>query len=255
MLYAGLVSITFRQLTPEAIVTLVRQAHLGGIEWGGDVHVPHGELTRAREVGELTREVGLKVTAYGSYYRAGHSEDQGLPFQQVLETALELGAPIIRVWAGTAGSAVSTEDARWQVVADLRRVAEQAAKAGVHIATEFHGGTLADTNASTNQLLLEVDHPNLYTYWQPLTGMSDETCLQALEQLAPRLAHLHVFHWRTPQERYALADGAARWRKFLAAAWQVPGDRGAMLEFVQEDRPENFLRDAATLREWLHEMG
>lgn len=251
MISTGLVSITFRQLTPEAIISLVREAGLRGIEWGGDVHVPHGNLARAREVGELTREAGLEVAAYGSYFRAGHSEEAGLPFSQVLDSALELGAPVIRVWAGSAGSATVDNEARWRVVSDLRRIAEFAAKAGVRIATEFHGGTLTDTNESANQLLVEVDHANLYSYWQPLMGMTDEICLEAIGQLAPRLSHLHVYHWDSPQERCLLVEGAERWQKFLQAADAIPGDRYAMLEFVKDDAPENFLGDAATLREWL----
>ncbi len=253
MIHAGLVSVTFRKLSPTDIVALVREAGLAGIEWGGDIHVPHGELPRAREVRELTHEAGLGVSAYGSYYRVANSEDNGLPFGRVLETAIELGAPVIRVWAGTAGSEAIGEDARWRVVTDLRRIADLAAKAGVRVATEFHGGTLTDTNASTNQLMLEAEHPNLFTYWQPLTGMSDETCLEALDQLAPKLSHLHVFHWNTPQDRRPLAEGAERWRKFLAAARRAPGDRGAMLEFVRDEAPKNFLRDAATLKALLAE--
>ena len=168
MISSGLVSITFRQLTPEAIVALVRQAGLHGIEWGGDVHVPHGDLTRAREVGEMTREAGLEVAAYGSYFRVGNSEDSGLPFSHVLDSALELGAPVIRVWAGTEGSVTVGSEGRKRVVADLRRITELAAKAGVRVTTEFHGGTLTDTNESTIKLLSEVDHTNLSTYWQPL---------------------------------------------------------------------------------------
>ena len=253
MITPGLVSVTFRKIAPADIVALVRQAGLQGIEWGGDVHVPHGDLGRAREVRELTHQSGLAVTAYGSYFRVAHSEDDGLPFQQVLDTALELGAPIIRVWAGTAGSASTEEDVRWRVIADLRRVAELAAKVGVKIATEFHGGTLTDTNESASRLLVEVDHPNLYSYWQPLMGMSDEVCLDGLQKLAPRLAHLHVYHWEaTPQNRRPLAEGTERWRKFLAAAATIPGDRSAMIEFVENDAPENFLRDAATLQNWLN---
>lgn len=251
MISSGLVSITFRQLTPEAIVALVRQAGLRGIEWGGDVHVPHGDLKRAREVGEMTREAGLEVAAYGSYYRVDQSEDDGLPFSHVLDSALELGAPVIRVWAGPAGSAVVDSEGRSRVVEDLRRITELAADAGVRVATEFHGGTLTDTNESTIQLLAEVDHANLYTYWQPLMGMNDETCVEAIGQLAPRLSHLHVYHWDSVKERCALSVGVERWRKFLQAAQKVPGDRYAMLEFVKDDEPENFLRDAATLLEWL----
>jgi 3-dehydroshikimate dehydratase len=251
VLQSGLVSITFRKLTPAEVVALVRQAGLRGIEWGGDIHVPHGDLGRAREVRELTAEAGLTIPAYGSYYRAGHSEDAGLPFAKVLDSALELEAPLIRIWAGAAGSETTDDDARWHIVSDLKRIAEQAGKAGVRIAAEFHGGTLNDTNASASQLLLEVDHPNFYSYWQPLSGMSDAVCIEGLTALSPRLAHVHVFQWRTPQDRQPLAEGAERWTEFLRHAAAAPGDRYAMLEFVQADAPENFLRDAATLNTWL----
>lgn len=252
MITPGLVSITFRKIAPMDLVALARQAGLLCIEWGGDVHVPHGDLGRAREVQEMTHQAGLTVAAYGSYFRVAQSEDDGLPFQQVLDTALELGAPIIRVWAGPSGSASTEEDARRRVVADLRRVAELAAKVGIKIATEFHGGTLTDTNESASRLLVEVDHPNLFTYWQPLLGMSDNVCLDGLRQLAPRLTHLHVYHWETaPQNRRPLAEGTERWRKFLDEAATIPGDRCAMLEFVENDAPENLLRDAATLLSWL----
>src|SRR6185312_13188931 len=100
MISPGLVSITFRALTPAEVIALARQAGLRGIEWGGDIHVPHGNGARAREVKEMTAEAGLTVAAYGSYYRAGQADSSGLTFDAVLETALELGAPLIRVWAG-----------------------------------------------------------------------------------------------------------------------------------------------------------
>jgi sugar phosphate isomerase/epimerase len=251
VLQSGLVSITFRKLTPEEVVALVRQAGLRGIEWGGDIHVPHGDLGRAREVRELTVEAGLTIPAYGSYYRAGHSEDAGLPFSKVLDSALELGAPIIRIWAGAAGSETTGEEARWHIVSDLKRIADLAGKAGVRIAAEFHVGTLNDTNTWASQLLLEVNHPNFYSYWQPLSGMSDEVCIEGLTALSPHLAHVHVFQWRTPQDRQPLAEGAERWTNFLHLAASAPGDRYAMLEFVQGDAPENFMRDAAVLRELL----
>jgi hypothetical protein len=48
-----------------------------------------------------------------------------------------------------------------------------------------------------------------------------------------------------------LIEGKERWRKFLAEAATIPGDRSAMLEFVENDAPENFLRDAAILQSWL----
>jgi sugar phosphate isomerase/epimerase len=252
MIHPGLVSITFRKLSCAEIVALVRKAGLQGIEWGGDVHVPHGDLSRAREVRELTQENGLATAAYGSYYRAGQSEGAGLAFERVLETAVELGAPTIRVWPGVAGSDAVDEEGRWKIIEDLRRIAVLAAKVGVTITTEFHGGTLTDTNESAGRLLVEVDHPNVFTGWQPHNGEETGECVAGLREVLPRVSTIHVFHWwPTAAERHPLADGAERWARFWPLLGQAPGDRHALLEFVQGDEPAAFLRDAATLREWL----
>ncbi len=252
MISPGLVSITFRALSPAEIVALVRQAGLRGIEWGGDIHVPHGNVARAREVRALTQEAGLTVAAYGSYYRAAASEAAGLAFASVLESAVALGAPVIRAWAGPAGSAAASPELRAQVVADLRRISALAATAGVGVAMEFHNGTLTDTGPSTLQLLAEVNHPNLSTYWQPPLDQDTAAGLADLRSLLPRLTHVHVYHWRPGSiERLPLAEGVTRWRRFLDLAATAGGDRYAMLEFVEGDAPANFLRDAATLKSWL----
>jgi len=96
---AGLVSVTFRKLTPEHIVDLVAEAGLTGIEWGGDIHVPHGDLTAASRVRSFTEQAGLRTSAYGSYYRVGQNEPDENSFDRVLETAQALDAPTIRVWS------------------------------------------------------------------------------------------------------------------------------------------------------------
>ncbi|QYM79313.1 TIM barrel protein [Horticoccus luteus] len=251
MLSPGLVSITFRKLSPREIVALVRRAGLRAIEWGGDIHVPHGELGRARETRELTADAGLTVAAYGSYYRVGHSEDDGLAFEAVLETALELGAPLIRVWAGTVGSANIAAGERDHLFAELRRIAALAARARVQIAPEFHGGTFNDTNASCRELLAAVPDANVLSYWQPLLGMDEASARAGLTTIGPRLAHLHVYHWITVQDRRPLAEGAALWRERLALVNALPGEHAALLEFVRDDSPEQFLHDAATLLDCL----
>ena len=251
MIWPGLVSITFRALSPEEIVALVRSAGLRGIEWGGDIHVPHGDRARARAVRQLKQDAGLTVAAYGSYYRAGQSEAEGLPFARVLESAVELGAPLIRVWAGNAGSATASPAVRAQVGADLRRVAALAAEAQVGVSLEFHNGTLADTADSTARLLAEVGQPNLSTYWQPPLERDTDESVSDLRRLLPRLTNLHVYQWRTYSERLPLAAGVERWRRFFDLAATAPGDRHAMLEYVEADSPANFLRDAATLKAWL----
>ena len=55
MIKPGLVSITFRKLHPETIIALAMENTLAAIEWGGDIHVPHGNIAVARSVAKMTR--------------------------------------------------------------------------------------------------------------------------------------------------------------------------------------------------------
>ena len=252
MIHPGLVSITFRKLTPREVVDAAAAARLAGIEWGGDIHVPHGDTRRAAEVRRMTADAGLSVAAYGSYYRAGVSEQEGLAFASVLDTAVALGAPTLRIWAGRKASADTDAAGRARVADDCTRIAGLAAAAGLRVASEFHGGTLTDDDASTAAFLAAVPHPNFSTYWQPRNGVLPEDNLEGLRRVLPRLAHLHVFHWwPDPGTRRPLAEGTDRWCRYLELAASVPGDRFAMLEFVAGDNPAVLATESATLRQWL----
>lgn len=250
MIHSGLVSITFRQLAPHEIVALVQRAGLQGIEWGGDVHAPHGDVPRAQAVRQMTVDAGLEVAAYGSYYRVGHTETG--PFDAVLESAVALGAPMIRVWAGKQGSD-SADEAYWaQVVEDSRCIAEQAAEEDIRIVYEYHANTLTDTNASARQLLERVDHDNVKTYWQPPRYSKRDDNLTGLELILPWMWGVHTFHWHGQTgERQPLAVGEGDWLAYLQKAAAVPRDFYALIEFVVDDEPDSFLRDAEALKTWL----
>jgi 3-dehydroshikimate dehydratase len=254
MIRSGLVSITFRQLSPADIVALAAQAGLDAIEWGGDVHVPHGDVARAREVRRTTEDAGLQVAAYGAYYRVGHEEP--CPFASVLDTAVALGAPLIRVWAGKQGSDTADDAYRARVVEDSRQIADLAAGAGLDVAYEFHGGTLTDAGASARQLLEAVAHPHMGTYWQPPVWATVEQALGTLNAVLPWLCNVHVFSWRHSEPgqgtiRLPLAEGEAAWMRYLPIVASTGRECYAEIEFVQDDAPASLRNDAATLGRWL----
>lgn len=252
MLRSGLVSITFRKLLPRQIVDLVTQAGLEGIEWGGDVHAPHGDVAAAREIAQLSADAGLAIPTYGAYYRVGHPDD--VAFGDVLASAVALGAPTIRVWAGKQGSADADADYRARVVADSRRICGMAAGEGIAIAYEFHGNTLTDTSASARRLLEEVNHPALRSLWQPPKGSTVAENRAGIDSVAPWLSHIHVFSWRIEEGqtiRLPLVDYAGQWQEYLGRIDALGGERFALLEFVRNDAPAQFLADAAALRGWL----
>ena len=251
MIKAGLVSISFRDLPVAAVAAAAAEAGLRSVEWGGDVHVPHGDLKAAAAAKAVCADLGLETAAYGSYYRAGESPAQGLEFGTVLETAVALGAPTIRVWAGALGSAVADAAYRDLVAADLRRAADMASAAGVDVGVEYHGGTLTDDDSSARALLRKVG--NLAAYWQPPVGMSPEMRKRSLAAVLGRLANLHVFHWRGT-ERLPLAEGRGEWVEYLRMAAADGRGRHALLEFAKDDSPGQMAADAKVLLGILEEV-
>ncbi len=252
MLKAGLVSISFRQLAVPEIIELTQKAGLAGIEWGSDVHVKAGNLKWAAQVRRMTLDAGLAVSSLGSYYRVGEEGEQ-TDFAAELACALELGAPVIRVWAGRRPSQDADQAYRNAVISDSRRIADLAAQAGVRVAFEYHANTLTDVSSSAVDLLRQAGHENLYSYWQPPTDLNEEEIGAGLTAIMPWLSHIHVFHW-VNKERLSLAQGYARWQSYFAKIAQLPEDRYALLEFVQGDRPQQLLSDAATLLQLLAEI-
>jgi hypothetical protein len=168
----------------------------------------------------------------------------------VLDTAAELGAARVRVWAGGVPSASATDTDRAGVAADLADLADQAAARGLSIALEYHGGTLTDERNSALRLLQEAAAPNLSLYWQPPVDMPDERAVADALAVLPHASAVHVFSWLPGQSRRELSFRQEMWRPVIAAATaaKVPD---ALLEFVPGDDPALVSREAETLRKWI----
>lgn len=245
----GLVSVTFRQFEPADIVNLVKDAGLDGIEWGGDIHVPHGDIKRAKAVGDQTRDAGLEVLSYGSYY---DFDESCVPFSTVLQTALALDTKHIRIWAGNKGSDVADEKYRAFIVQESRRIVGEASKAGVSISFEFHSGSLTDTTQSAINLTKQISRKKVTLYWQPTVGVSTQENVESLVQVLPYLTNIHAFYWHpTISDRRLLGDGISDWMQYLPIIQQSHKKHSILLEFVLNDSPEAFLEDAETLKRLL----
>lgn len=251
----GLVSVTFRSLSAEDVLRLMPASGLECIEWGGDVHVPVGGLATADAVGRQTREAGISITAYGSYFCLDASEQKGEPFAAVLDTAVKLGAPSIRVWAGSRSKASADPGHLRRAAEDAARIADLARAAGLVICLEYHPDTLTDSIESAGRLLNLIPHPGVFSLWQQPTGPDVAQCLDSLRAVLPRLHHVHVFHWSPdPSHRLALDEGENRWRGYLRLLAASGRNPDLLLEFVPGDLPGLLRREAASLRRWLSEV-
>ncbi len=247
---AGLVSVSFRSLTSGEILELASRAGLGCIEWGGDVHVPHGDFAKARELARETEERGLQTVTYGSYYRAGESEAKGLAFATVLQTGCELKARQIRIWAGH-HDAEETGPHEWRaIVQDIERAAQLAATSGMGVVLEFHANSLTNSYASAHRLLSELDGVGII--WQPMSRLNLCANIEGLRLLAPWVRQVHCFH--APPPSYAkspLADGAPIWRAYLRELVKLHQVQHLLFEFVAGNDPSQLVEDALTLKSLL----
>ncbi len=256
MLQPGLCSVTFRSLTPQAVIDLAAANGIKAIEWGADVHVPPGDLENARQVAARTAEAGLSVSSYGSYIFAPDFTPDDVT--AVLETAGALGTRHIRIWPGsrkrpsTEYSAAERRDATQA----LATIADMANDYGMTIGLEYHPNSLTDTLPSAKQLAQDLPMSNLFYYWQPAPGLPLEEALAEISALGPRICHLHVFAWLSDASRLPLADRAEYWRACVDALpesdWKKPAF--AMLEFVKGDDAGQFAEDAAVLTDILYRI-
>ena len=229
---AALCSVSFRDLPVDRVAELAAAAGLAAVEWGGDVHVRPADPVAAHRARAAGAAHALDVAAYGSYLRLG---DGLRELDAVLDTATALGAPLVRVWAGTDPAAV-TRDARIAV--------REASEYGLSVGVEHHVGTLTHSAATTASLMQSV--PGLRTLWQPLPSTTHAERVAGLELLKPWLTHLHVFHWTDELERRPLEHVSAEWADYLAIA-RTARVAFAALEFVPGDSPASLPAEAETL--------
>jgi sugar phosphate isomerase/epimerase len=124
-----------RPITRDQVLRLKRHAHL----WGQSI---------------TGTPIGNSFTA-----PAGDERDKQIAaYKDWLDLSADLGSPAVRTFAGGAPKGVSESDARKNVIETLNLVAEHAAKRGVFIAMENHGGVVAKPEGLL-EIVKAVDSP------------------------------------------------------------------------------------------------
>lgn len=237
----GLISVTFRSLGRDKITELAKEAELDSIIWGGDVHVPHGDLAAAKDARELCHGAGIDTGVYGSYYKLA---DDG--YDTVYDTALALGSGVVRIWAGPKGTADTSEAERADITRRLVRAADAAKEKGLTLAFEYHGGTLTDNAEGALRLLHDADRDNIRLHWQPNQYRDLDFNVRALGLVAPYVDAVHVFAWRG-NDKFPLSTQEYEWRTYFDILAKHGSCKLAALEFVPVECRDDLMRDAETL--------
>ena len=248
MYHTGLVSVSFRSLSPEEIIQAAKKAQLNWIEWGSDVHAPYYDSERLDMIAACQKAAGLRCSSYGTYFTLGKDNPEDL--DNYIAAAKRLGTTTLRLWCGSKGSQDYTSEELNALYEDCRTAAATAETHGVTLCMECHNGTLTDTKESALALMETVHSPAFRMYWQPNQYRTEKENIRYLQMLKPYIDHLHVFQW-VGDQKYPLADGIAIWKTYLN---MLDGDRTLLLEFMPDHSPESLPIEADSLRRIIQEV-
>lgn len=236
----GLVSVSFRGLSPRDILEAMKNTPLTWIEWGSDAHVPP---ERAEEIAALQAEYGVHCSSYGTYYQI-----EGSPVSELeayIHAAKTLGTDILRLWCGTKDSEEYSDAESEALFAQCREAAALAEKHHVKLCMECHGLSYTNEKSAAYRLMKAVNSSNFRMYWQPNHYRSFEENMAYANLLCPYTEHLHVFNWEKTA-KYPLSDARETWRSYLSC---FPKDKTLLLEFMPDDKIESLPGEARTLFE------
>lgn len=246
MLTSGLVSISFREHSPETIASSAAECGLESIEWGSDVHAPYQDESKLAQVASLQRRYGISCCSYGTYFRLGFTPMEDLP--QYIRAAKILGANILRLWAGRKKAADCTKEERDYLFDQCKQAAAIAQARNVILCLECHRRSYTETKDGALELMQAVNSPHFRMYWQPNPDIPVSENLEYIAALKDYITHIHVFHW-TPDRRLSLRDGIDIWVRYLSA---LRGDHHLLLEFMPDDRIESLPGEADALMQLIH---
>src|SRR5262249_4623286 len=149
-----------KQMDDLKFIDLCAKLELDGVDFNLS-SLASTERDHLKKIKKACLETGLSIACLGVSNNFGRPEEaEQKKVRQGIEVAQFLGAPVVRLFAGSV-SAGQTREAVWKrVVAGLRDAAEYGEKAGVAVGLQNHNhGNVAATGDDVLRLLKDVDHP------------------------------------------------------------------------------------------------
>jgi sugar phosphate isomerase/epimerase len=165
-----------------------------------DIHFPQTRPAYLQMLRRTARDLGLVIIGVGVHNDFGRidptiRQSEMVKVKQWIEVAEQLGAPIVRVFAGYPEGGPAQSGARWPAMVDsLREVAAFAGHAGVRLGLENHNhGAFTPTAVEFLRVLDEVKSP----YLVPLLDTGNFTDgWPSVQKTLGIAVHVHAKFWK-----------------------------------------------------------
>ncbi len=229
----GLCTIAAPDRSLQEITRIAKKVGFDGLEiTARPPHLdPEQGADAARKVGDMVRNEGLEVIAYGSYLgRVDQTSIKHAEREVAIAAALE--TKILRVWA---------ESKLFRQSVDLiQATADLASKHKIIVVIERHRDSVADTPDRIEKLLRAIDRPNVGLNYQVLDLKQGEPTPDPnaeLAQLLPYTRYVHLKNYKASSKPgylpfESLASGLLNYRTILKALKSYSGP--LMIEFLSD---------------------
>lgn len=165
-----------------------------------DIHFPQTRPSYLQVLRRTARDLNLAIVGVGAHNDFGRADpalrrSEVVKVKQWVEVAQQLGAPLVRVFAGYPEGGRAESGARWPAMAEsLREVAAFAGHAGLRLGLENHNhAAFTPTAAEYLRVLEEVKSPHLV----PLLDTGNYTDgWSSVEKTLGMAAHVHAKFWK-----------------------------------------------------------
>lgn len=251
----GLTSVTFRNLTYQEILHYCKECELTCIEWGSDIHVPQTDMHYAEIIRDASKQAGIRISSYGSYYSLCTHDNWTEAFLPYLKTAAVLNAPIIRIWSGSKSSCEVSQEYYCRAVNETQELCDMAANYQITIAFEYHDHSLSDTGKNAVQIAKDINRKNFGLYFQYDSHVTFDENISSLNEMLPYVKMVHVAY--NDFNRNALfideGNGVILWTRIINMLKSNQSKASFLLEFLKETSMEGLMRQTRVMKNLLKE--
>lgn len=239
----GVASVTFRNKTVSEVVSIAKNANVGCIEWGADVHVKN--LDDAKEAKRLCDSNDIRICSYGSYYRVGCGDYA--EWENICKIAKELSASSIRVWLGTKDSEKTSDEEYEALLNEMRVLCDTADKYKLLVCPECHDNTFNNNTDAVIRMKKDLDRDNFKTYFQSRYFRFDYD-IDRIERTFDFIENVHVSYRDLEREQMFRTKDKDYLDKLLRKLQQMNYGGIVLVEFTKGNKESNFIKDINKLR-------
>ncbi|MCY3831436.1 MAG: sugar phosphate isomerase/epimerase [Chloroflexi bacterium] len=176
--------------------------------------------------------------------------------KRVIDIAVALDCPAIRVFGGHEVAASDQGIALNWLAESLRELGEYAASAGLQLNIENHMDTMATSAEMTMAIVRAVDLPNVGVLYDQanLAFMNSEVYEMAIALQGPRVQHVHVkdFFWHgTDRIAAVVGHGIVPWKEIVNSLTRIGYEGFYSLEYERRWYPDQLPPPAIGMKQSL----